>query len=56
MRPLTRYAAAACLALAGAACDDFISGPGLTEDPNNPSGADALQLFVATEASLINQQ
>jgi hypothetical protein len=59
MRPLTRYAAAACLALAGAAsaaCDRFITGPGLTEDPNNPSGADALQLFVAVEASLINQQ
>jgi hypothetical protein len=37
-------------------CDDFITGAGLTEDPNNPNTADALQLFVGTEASLMNQQ
>ena len=37
-------------------CDDLISGPGLTEDPNNPTTATAEQLFVAAEASLINQQ
>ena len=56
MRSLNRYAAALCLALAGTACDDFISGPGLTEDPNNPANADALQLFVASEASIMNMQ
>lgn len=46
-----------CLGAAGlAACDDFITGEGLTLDPNNPSSADALQLFVAAEGSLLNQQ
>ena len=60
MRYLTRSAArvvaAACVAASAAACDDFITGEGLTQDPNNPSTADANQLFVAAEASLINQQ
>ncbi|MES2522114.1 MAG: SusD/RagB family nutrient-binding outer membrane lipoprotein [Gemmatimonadota bacterium] len=57
----TRFARLATVALclgtaALAACDDFITGEGLTEDPNNPAAADALQLFVGVQASLMNQQ
>jgi hypothetical protein len=46
-----------CLGAAGlAACNDVITGEGLTTDPNNPVTADALQLFVGAQASLILQQ
>ena len=40
------------LALVGAACDDFIQGPGLTENPNNPVGATAQQQLVAVQARM----
>lgn len=35
------------LALFSAACDDFIQGPGLTENPNNPTTGTAQQQLVA---------
>ena len=35
------------LALFGAACDDFIQGPGLTENPNSPTTGTAQQQLVA---------
>lgn len=35
------------LALVGVACDDFIQGPGLTENPNNPTVGTAQQQLVA---------
>jgi starch-binding outer membrane protein, SusD/RagB family len=40
-------------ALAG--CEDFLSGPGLTQDPNFPTQATAEQLFVAAQARLFLQ-
>src|SRR5688572_11092985 len=36
----------------GAACDDFIQGEGLTENPNNPVGATAQQQLVAVQARM----
>lgn len=38
------------LALFGAACDDFIQGPGLTENPNSPTGGTAQQQLIAVQA------
>jgi hypothetical protein len=40
------------LALVGAGCDDFIQGPGLTENPNSPTGATAAQQLVAVQARM----
>ena len=40
------------LALSGAGCDDFIQGPGLTENPNNPVTATAQQQLVAVQARM----
>ncbi len=37
--------------LAGWGCGDFLSGPGLTENPNNPTQATAIQLLVAIQSS-----
>ncbi len=37
--------------LAGWGCSDFLSGPGLTENPNNPTQATAIQILVAIQAS-----
>jgi hypothetical protein len=51
---MKRYAkAVAVLALAiGAGCDDFIQGPGLTENPNNPVGGTAAQQLIAVQARM----
>jgi starch-binding outer membrane protein, SusD/RagB family len=38
-----------------AGCDDFLTGPGLTEDPNFPTAATTDQLFVATQTRLFLQ-
>jgi starch-binding outer membrane protein, SusD/RagB family len=38
-----------------AGCGDFLSGPGLTEDPNFPTQASTEQLLVATQARLFLQ-
>jgi starch-binding outer membrane protein, SusD/RagB family len=40
-------------ALAG--CEDFLTGPGLTENPNFPTEVTAEQVFVATQARLFVQ-
>ena len=40
------------LVMIGAGCDDFIQGPGLTENPNNPVGATAPQQLVAVQARM----
>jgi hypothetical protein len=37
--------------LAGWGCSDFLSGPGLTENPNNPTQATAIQILVAVQSS-----
>ena len=49
-------AASAVLLLAAAGCRDFLTGPGLTENPNAATRASAAQLLVAAEIALFNQQ
>ena len=51
---MKRYAkAAVVLSLAiGAGCDDFIQGPGLTENPNSPTGGTAAQQLIAVQARM----
>jgi starch-binding outer membrane protein, SusD/RagB family len=46
----SRLAALTAVVLGLAACDDFIQGPGLTENPNSPTVATAEQLFVGVQA------
>lgn len=43
------------LALFGAGCDSFIQGPGLTENPNNPSTATTVQQLIAVQAAMAVQ-
>ncbi|HUP89595.1 MAG TPA: SusD/RagB family nutrient-binding outer membrane lipoprotein [Longimicrobiales bacterium] len=45
-------AAAISLALIGAACDSFIQGPGLTENPNSPTGGTIQQQLISLQAAL----
>jgi hypothetical protein len=53
---LTRSALAALLvAVASTACDSFLTGPGLTEDPNAPTQASIDQLFVSFQAAQFTQ-
>lgn len=40
------------MALAGVACSDFLAGPGLTEDPNNPIEATPQQQLVAFQSNM----
>ena len=39
------------LTLAATACGDYLTGAGLTENPNNPTAANATQLFVGFQAT-----
>lgn len=53
---LTRSALVALLvAVASTGCDSFLSGPGLTESPNEPTQASRDQLFVAFQAGQFTQ-
>ncbi len=53
---LTRSALVALLvAVASTACDSFLTGPGLTEDPNAPTQASRDQLFVSFQAAQFTQ-
>lgn len=49
--PTTRIALLA-LVWAGAACSDFLQGPGLTENPNNPTTATPQQQFIAMQSNM----
>ncbi len=51
---MKKYAkAAVVLSLAfGAGCDDFIQGPGLTENPNSPVSGTAAQQLIAVQARM----
>jgi hypothetical protein len=51
---MKQYAkAVVVLALAiGAGCDDFIQGPGLTENPNSPVAGTAAQQLIAVQARM----
>jgi hypothetical protein len=40
------------LALLGAGCSDFLSGPGLTENPNNPTGGTPLQQLISVQSNM----
>src|ERR1700682_734988 len=40
------------VAFFGASCGDFLSGPGLTENPNNPTGPHALHQWLAVQANM----
>jgi hypothetical protein len=43
-------------AVIGTGCHDYLTGEKLTTNPNSPTSASALQLLVAAQASLFNQQ
>jgi hypothetical protein len=43
---------ALALPLLGAGCSDFLSGVGLTENPNNPTAGTALQQLVAMQSNM----
>jgi hypothetical protein len=40
------------LTMIGAGCSEFLSGPGLTENPNNPTNATPLQVLVSVQANM----
>lgn len=40
------------LALLAAGCHDFLSGPGLTENPNSPTESNAIQQMIAVQANM----
>lgn len=57
MHRLTRIAILAMMpALLVAGCDDWLTGPKLTTDPNRPVDADRDQLLTAVQAQLFIQQ
>jgi hypothetical protein len=57
MKTLSRVALAAMVpALLVAGCDDWLTGPGLTTDPNRPTDATRDQLFTGVQAQLFIQQ
>ena len=43
------------LALSGAACNDFLTGPGLTENPNSPTEATMTQMLVAVQSNMFTR-
>lgn len=51
MNTYARTGAVLSLALLGAGCD-FLTGPGLTENPNSPTGATPTAQFVAVQANM----
>ena len=55
-RRLAGGVAVLALAAGTGACRDFLSGPGLTDNPNAPIEAGGGQILVASQVSLFNQQ
>ncbi|MDQ3674828.1 MAG: hypothetical protein M3365_10680, partial [Gemmatimonadota bacterium] len=43
------------LALLGAGCGDFLSGPGLTENPNSATEGTTLQQLIAMQANMFTR-
>jgi hypothetical protein len=41
------------LVLGGSGCGSFLTGDKLSSDPNNPSQATAVQLFVGVQANML---
>src|SRR5688500_426892 len=52
MSRYTRACVAFSLALACGGCDDFLTGPGLTDNPNNPVDASITAQLVAIQANM----
>jgi len=52
MNTYTKAAAVLALTLVGAGCSDFLQGPGLTENPNNPTTGTPLQQLIAMQANM----
>ncbi len=52
MNTYTNATAILALALLSAGCTDFLQGPGLTETPNNPTTATALQQLIGVQANM----
>jgi hypothetical protein len=56
MHRSARLAGTLALAVGVAGCSDFLTGPGLTENPNNPVEASSAQLLVGFQANQFVQQ
>lgn len=52
----TRVAGLLAISLGASACSDFLTGPGLNENPNNPTRATATQLFIAAQGQAFVRQ
>ena len=52
MNTYAKAATVLALTLLSAGCSDFLQGPGLTENPNSPTGGTALQQLVAMQANM----
>jgi hypothetical protein len=52
MKTYRKAVAVLALGLFSAGCSDFLNGPGLTENPNNPTQATPLQLLVSMQANM----
>ena len=56
MKYSKRILGGVALALSVSACSDFLTGDGVSTDPNNPTEATTNQLFVAAEAAVFALQ
>jgi starch-binding outer membrane protein, SusD/RagB family len=56
MRYSERFLGGVILALSVGACNNFLTGDGISTDPNNPTQATTNQLFVAAQAGLFALQ
>src|SRR5438876_50985 len=52
MNSSKKAGAVLALALLAGGCSDFLNGPGLTENPNNPLVATPIQVLVSVEANM----
>lgn len=55
-RWLVAAPAALAVAVTATGCNDFLTGPKLTDNPNSPIAANGTQLLVGAQVSLFNQQ
>jgi len=55
MHRYRRAAGVLSLALLGAGCGDFLSGPGLTENPNTATEGTTLQQLIAVQANMFTR-
>ena len=52
----TRVAGLLAISLGAGACSDFLTGPGLNQNPNSPTQATATQLFIAAQGQAFVRQ